>query len=158
MNIRFHGIIAGGTRRAGVLAAAVMLMAVVNTGCTALWAGGALLSAPLEVVVIPIGKLSEIEQRAMRRKQPPEPESVWNHPGYWNSPMWRRIGSAPASYVPRGMETATLANVRDGTWHVDTRDGKRLFVPNTGVDGLTPKDHRRRAVEITNDTKGQRVP
>ena len=151
MNIRFHFRNTRGFRQTGIRGAALVLIAIMLAGGTVLYSG----CGVLEVAVTPLNKLSEIQERAARRKQPPVPESVWNHTGMLSPGRWHRIGTSPARYIPRVIGSITPHGPGDGTWFVDERDGKRLFVPNTIVDGVSPKDFRRMAVEITNDSKGE---
>ena len=58
----------------------------------------------------------------------PDPESVWN-----GERTWRRVGETPPTYVPTLYRKSSMEN---GEWFVDKRDGKRLFVPTGGVEGI----------------------
>ena len=58
----------------------------------------------------------------------PESESEWN-----SERLWRRVGDDPPTYVPAAYTSESTEN---GEWFTDKRDGKRLFVPSGGAEGL----------------------
>ena len=66
--------------------------------------------------------------RKATRSKSPDPESKWNNNGWW-----RRISDDPPSYIPTNYSATAPRTKASGTWLVDRRDGKRLFVP-TGDD------------------------
>lgn len=83
------------------------------------------------------------DKRAERKKGIP-PESEWNYLG-----IWRRVGSEPPTYVPDGYSPSSPRTESEGTWFVDKRDGKRLFVPNTKVGTYKPSILLREASKVT---------
>lgn len=54
----------------------------------------------------------------------PDPEPIWNKYGYWT-----KISNAPPTYIPTSLSATQSLGEVAGTWHVDQRDGKRLFAP-----------------------------
>ena len=103
-----------------------------------LFAGTALLAAPLGLAFGGCGLFelaqgvdelaNEIEEHNVdeaRRVSTAPPESSWNSRGWW-----RRISSSPPTYIPKGHSSRAPRTEATGTWFVDQRDGKRLFVPN----------------------------
>lgn len=72
--------------------------------------------------------LAEVARGAAERSQGPRPESEWNAIG-----VWRRIADAPATYIPKDYPVSAPRGEADGSWVVDARDGKRLFVPKRKV-------------------------
>lgn len=69
--------------------------------------------------------LTEMVRGAAEKKQGPRPESQWNQLG-----IWRKISNNPATYIPRDYPVSAPRGNSHGTWVVDARDGKRLFVPH----------------------------
>jgi hypothetical protein len=63
----------------------------------------------------------------------PKPAEDWNA-----LKIWQQVHSTPPTYVPTGYAARQPRTDRDGTWFTDKRDGKRLFVPNQTVRGMTP--------------------
>lgn len=58
----------------------------------------------------------------------PIAESIWNA-----ERTWTRIGNNPPTYAPYNMRGKPGKN---GEWLRDARDGKQLFVPTGGVEGI----------------------
>ena len=104
---------------------AVLLSSGVLALGTIVYSGCQVLLLPAAPVVIVADKLAEQRQRAGRRRLPVVPESEWNLHG-----LWERVGSAPATYIPKGYGRNSPRGEGAGTSFVDQRDGKRLFVPN----------------------------
>lgn len=73
----------------------------------------------------------EVEKNNEHRKGP-IPESEWNR-----NQLWVRVSSQPAVFLPKGYGRHLPRTQNDGTWVIDERDGKRLFVPKDGVDGIS---------------------
>ncbi|MCX6875520.1 MAG: hypothetical protein NTW21_17185 [Verrucomicrobia bacterium] len=84
-----------------------------------------------------VGQLQE-------RRKGPKPEAEWNRLG-----IWHRIASNPPTYLPVGYAASRPRGERDGTWLVDARDHKRLFVPNEPVNGLSPEVLKAEATKAT---------
>jgi hypothetical protein len=87
----------------------------------------------------------EMGRAASDRRKGPLPESEWNHSG-----LWKRAGDSPATYIPAGYALNASRNEKSGTWFVDKRDGKRLFVPNTPVNGISQGVIKGEAIKVTN--------
>lgn len=68
---------------------------------------------------------------AVHSMAPPDRESKWNRYGWW-----KRVSDVPPTYVPKSYPADTRLSEATGTWFVDQRDGKRLFVPH-GNDVLS---------------------
>lgn len=58
----------------------------------------------------------------------------WNKAGWW-APLSGRS----SDFVPRGYGTRRPPSERAGYWVRDERDGKRLFVPKGGFDGISER-------------------
>jgi hypothetical protein len=71
------------------------------------------------------------EARVALRGNTPDPESTWNKYGWW-----KRVSDEPPTYIPTRYSPGASRGNSAGTWFVDQRDGKRLFVPK-GDDILT---------------------
>jgi hypothetical protein len=80
-----------------------------------------------------------------KRRSPPLPESEWNALG-----VWQRVADEPPTYIPKGYPITAPRGVEQGTWLVDQRDGKQLFVPRTKVRELEPGLMLGEARKITN--------
>ena len=89
--------------------------------------------------------LGEAIRAKAERSRGPQPESAWNGSG-----AWQRVAENPATYIPKGYPASAPRSNKDGTWVVDERDGKRLFVPNVTVDGYPPGVLLGEAKKITN--------
>jgi hypothetical protein len=61
------------------------------------------------------------------------PETEWNRKG-----LWQRVADEPPTYIPTGYSASSPRTETEGTWIVDERDNKRLFVPNEKVGIHTP--------------------
>lgn len=90
------------------------------------------------------GRTGPFAARA-ERKAGPQPESEWN-----KTRLWRKIGDAPATYIPRAYPVTASRGDSAGKWITDQRDGKRLFVPRHPVGGLTPGVFEGEALNATN--------
>jgi hypothetical protein len=56
----------------------------------------------------------------------------------WNSlKIWHRVADSPPTYVQAGYGAHQPRTDRDGTWFLDKRDGKRVFVPDEDVGQWT---------------------
>ena len=74
------------------------------------------------------------------KKEKLTPEAYWNVEG-----VWGRVSDNPATYQPVGY--AGKLDEASGEWIVDKRDGKRFFVPNVEVGGVSPAVLRRDAIK-----------
>ena len=70
--------------------------------------------------------------RAWRGRNRIVPEGEWNA-----EHVWRRLSNNPAVYVPAAYPSDQPRSASDGEWVEDERDGKRFFVPNSGVPGMS---------------------
>ena len=104
--------------------AASLLLAVVFANC----------AIPGLLVDTTVGPVVGAVAASAERSRPPEPESKWNDLG-----IWYRVSDDPPTYLPKGYGRHQPRGDSDGTWVVDARDGKRLFVPKGGVGDL-PED------------------
>ncbi len=75
----------------------------------------------------------ETTRNIAKRSRGPLPESEWNALG-----IWRRVADQPTTYIPKDYPITAPRGDREGTWVVDQRDGKRLFVPKAKVGDLEP--------------------
>ena len=89
--------------------------------------------------------LVEVARGAAERRRGPQPESAWNQLG-----IWQRVSENPATYIPKGYPSSAPRSTKDGTWVMDERDGKRLFVPKENVGTFEPKVLLGEARKITN--------
>lgn len=123
----------------------VVLFGIVGLGCMFL----AVVFSGCGLPVVLVGKTVEPAVIKMMENQEhrkgPIPESEWNPIG-----IWYRISDTPPVYLPKGYGRDLPRNDRSGTWYVDKRDGKRLFVPHGGVDGIP---EAALAVEARNSTR-----
>lgn len=85
----------------------------------------------------------------------PPAEQEWNSTG-----VWYQVAVAPPVYLPKGYEADRPRTEQAGIWVVDQRDGKRLFVPFNGANGLTYAVLRAEAAKVTNwrPRRGEVVP
>lgn len=88
------------------------------------------------LVTIPVGLAADQGAMAVGntydKMRDPPPESEWNVVGVWN-----RVSDSPPTYLPRGFSRHRSRNEKTGVWVTDERDGKRLFVPHQGADGIS---------------------
>ena len=77
--------------------------------------------------------LIDVAQNIAKRSRGPLPESEWNALG-----IWQRVADNPATYIPKGYPITAPRGDKEGTWAVDQRDGKRLFVPKEKIGNLEP--------------------
>jgi hypothetical protein len=89
--------------------------------------------------------LIEVAGAAADRRKGPLPESQWNRPG-----LWQRVADTPPTYIPVGYPRSAPRTEKEGTWVVDKRDSKRLFVPNTEVNGIGAGVLMGEAIKVTN--------
>lgn len=75
--------------------------------------------------------LIETTQNIAKRGRGPAPESEWNALG-----IWRCVADQPATYIPKDYPASAPRGETQGSWIVDKRDGKRLFVPKVKVGDL----------------------
>ena len=127
-----------------MLAAALTAGTVIYAGCAT--GPGAELEGPVSRAV------DRMVAEAKKRK-PPLPESEWNPVG-----LWVRTRSTPATYLPRGWSRKATREGVDGHWYVDQRDGKRLFVPQSGSGGLSEGTLRGEAIKVTLWSTGSYLP
>lgn len=71
----------------------------------------------------------------------PLPEAAWN-----SERTWKRVADQPPTYVPYLYKGGIDG---PGEWVADERDGKRLFIPAGGVDGLSESVLRAEAWKAT---------
>lgn len=71
----------------------------------------------------------------------PEPEASWNA-----ERTWKLMSENPPTYIPVGHDGSAT---EDGDWYEDKRDGKRLFVPTGGVEGMPESVLRAEAWKAT---------
>jgi len=110
---------------------ALATVVLVGTGCLAL----AIVFSSCGAVFLAIGPMKLAGRKldeTVEHGRGPVPESEWN-----GTRVWRRISDHPPTYLPFGYGSSLPCNERTGTWVVDKRDGKRLFVPNNGVNGYS---------------------
>jgi hypothetical protein len=88
--------------------------------------------------------LIQVARNMAERRRGPKPESEWNESG-----IWQRVADNPATYIPKGYPKSALRGEKEGTWIVDERDGKKLFVPNVNADGYEPGVLLGEAAKIT---------
>lgn len=91
----------------------------------------------------PGSSLDEAISTTIRHHSTPKPESEWNEMG-----LWRKVGSAPATYVPKGY-VSSPQDGPSGRWLIDERDGKRLFVPAASHLGYSHQVWESEARKIT---------
>jgi hypothetical protein len=77
--------------------------------------------------------LVEVIHGEVKRHREPEPEATWNR-----MQLWQRVADDPPTYIPTGYGVSAPRTVSEGTWLVDERDGKRMFVPKTKVGDNEP--------------------
>jgi hypothetical protein len=75
----------------------------------------------------------EVARGMKERGGDPPPETEWNRLG-----LWQRVADEPPTYIPTGYSASSPRTETEGTWIVDERDGKRLFVPNEKIGIHTP--------------------
>jgi len=69
------------------------------------------------------------------------------HESAWNSERtWKKISDNPPTYAPYNYSGAVDSG---GEWLTDERDGKRLFIPVGGVDGIPASVLRAEAWKAT---------
>ena len=110
----------------------VRLIAALGMGCTVLAiAFGNCAPAPKRKGPPVNDPLEQQIYKLYKRSQGPAPESEWNV-----DRLWYRVEDDPPTYLPRGYGRARSRSPNAGTWITDKRDGKRLFVPKGGANGL----------------------
>lgn len=107
-----------------LLGTACLGLAIVFSGCGAMLLTGTAASSTMMEAV------NRVDEAREHRKGP-IPESEWN-----NVKLWYRISAAPPTYLPKGFSRSRTRNESTGTWFIDERDGKRLFVPKGGAGGI----------------------
>ena len=78
------------------------------------------------------------------RKKGVLPESEWNRLG-----LWRQVADDPPTYIPDGYSDESPRTEQDGTWYIDKRDGKRVFVPDMKVGDYGPSVLQAEATKVT---------
>lgn len=73
----------------------------------------------------------------------PVPETSWNA-----ERTWKLISDEPPTYIPYNFIGKPISN---GEWLRDERDGKRLYVPKGGVEGIPESVLRAEAWKATHD-------
>ena len=135
-----------GSRHRGM---AVVILSGVLTAGTILYSGCGVLALPLQPVAAAGSRAMEL----YHRKAPVVPESEWN-----GSRLWEQVGDSPATYIPRSYGRNAPRGAGDGTWFVDRRDGKRLFVPKKTGGEVSAGVLRGEAIKITNWDSGHSMP
>ena len=96
-------------------------------------------------VTVPFTVVSRKVEEGIERRKGPIPESEWNQFG-----IWYRVSDHPLTYLPKGYGRNLPRTEQAGTWVIDERDGKRLFVPKGGVDGAPSRVLLAEAKKATN--------
>ncbi|MFP6895232.1 MAG: hypothetical protein VCA38_01410 [Roseibacillus sp.] len=73
----------------------------------------------------------------------PLPESSWNA-----ERTWTQVGTSPPTYSPYNFHGTPSES---GEWFRDKRDGKQLYVPKGGVEGIPEGVLRAEAWKATHD-------
>lgn len=107
--------------------------------CLALLAVGLLESCVTSIDLVEVARSTAEKQRGVT------PEAEWNVKG-----VWQRVAENPATYIPTGYPASASRGTAEGTWVVDQRDGKRLFVPKAAVGGYSPAILLGDAKKVTN--------
>ena len=113
---------------------AVMVILMAGMGCLVLalvFSNCGILALPVTVPGMVVGRKV---QEGIERRKGPIPESEWNQIG-----IWYRVSDNPLTFLPKGYGRNLPRTEQTGTWVVDERDGKRLFVPKGGVNGFSDR-------------------
>ena len=79
----------------------------------------------------------------------PLPESSWNA-----ERTWTQVGTSPPTYSPYNFHGTPSES---GEWFRDKRDGKQLYVPKGGVEGIPEGVLRAEAWKATHRSEERRV-
>lgn len=90
-----------------------------------------------------VKRVSKATSRIVSGGSKVPPESVWN-----SERTWKRVRDTPPTYIPYNYSGPFP---EDGEWFTDERDGKRLFVPPGGTEGLPAGVLRSEAWKATRD-------
>lgn len=110
----------------------VKILFVGGTGCLFLMMMFSNCGIFMLPVTAPTAVLERKVEESIEHRKGPVPESEWNR-----NHLWYRISDHPAVYLPNGYGRHLPRTEQAGTWVIDQRDGKKLFVPKAGVDGIT---------------------
>lgn len=114
----------------------LLLIGLSGFGClglAVLFGNCGIILLPFAVAGKPVAMASERVAESVEHAQGPIPEAVWNSDG-----LWYRSDDNPPTYLPKGYSRARSLEAGAGSWMVDERDGKRLFIPKGGV-GYIPE-------------------
>jgi hypothetical protein len=109
-------------------------MGLLGIGCLGLailFGNCGILTIPASVAMNPVIMASDMASEAVEHAKGPIPESEWNKDN-----LWYRVSDAPPSYLPKGFSRGRSTGPYAGTWMVDERDGKRLFIPKGGLGDI----------------------
>lgn len=118
----------------------LLLIGVSGTGClglAVLFANCGIFTVPLAVAGKPVVMASERLSESIEHAKGPIPEADWNH-----DKLWYRIADAPPTYLPKGYSRGRSLGPNAGSWMVDKRDGKRIFIPKGGVGDIPEGTYR----------------
>jgi hypothetical protein len=131
---RFHSI-----GRFPALGGLTVLLLSVLHYCLPVLAVGLLGSCVTSIDLVEVARATAEKQRG------PAPEAEWNAKG-----VWQRVADNPATYIPKDYPASAPRGTAEGTWVIDQRDGKRLFVPRAPVGGYPPAVLLGDAKKVTN--------
>jgi hypothetical protein len=112
----------------------LLLVGISGIGCLGLailFANCGIVTVPLAVAAKPIAIASEGVSESIEHSKGPIPETVWNE-----DKLWYRVADSPPTYLPQGYSRDRSLGPSAGSWMVDERDGKRLFIPKGGVGDI----------------------
>lgn len=125
--------------------ALLAVVAVLGLGCMALAVVfGNCATAPARKHNTVDDELDQKFYQIYKKHRGPTPESEWNAERLWYS-----VSDNPPTYLPRGYDRRRSRHPSAGTWFVDERDGKRLFVPKGGAGGIPEEVLRTEAHNAT---------
>ena len=112
----------------------LLLIGVSGIGClglAVLFGNCGIILLPAAVAAKPVAMASEGISESIEHAKGPIPEAVWNSDG-----LWYRSDDHPPTYLPKGYSRERSLGPSAGSWMVDERDGKRLFIPKGGVGDI----------------------
>lgn len=118
-------------RRTALRQTTWVFLGLLGFGCLSLAIVFGNCGIPAIAVYKPVEAISNQVVRTNEQRHGPAPESEWNR-----EKLWVRISDSPPCYLPRGYPRSHSTGPGDGSWMIDERDGKRLFIPKGGADGF----------------------